>query len=260
MIAALKHCLKYEWHLENNINQASVIGMAVTEMRAMPQLDTWYSRVQEMKKLLGISSPNGCKESVSIFLGKKLNSIFDRFWLDQINVSKLDSDNVDHNKLRFYKTLKGSFTQEPYVSSIKNKSQRAWLTRFRVSAVSNLRIESGRYTRPITPITARVCRYCDSNCIDDEKHAIFFCSTFKLKRNCFIGKISALIPNFDQLNDTEKLAVVLCPANENIALCVSKYLGIICSTRTKLDQGLPIEMLNIYTKQITNSNLPNDSS
>ena len=260
MISALTHCLKYEWHLENNINQASVIGMAVTELRVMPQLDTWYSRVQEMKKLLGISSPNGCKESVSIFLGKKLNSIFDRFWLDQINVSKLDSDNVDHNKLRFYKTLKGSFTQEPYVSSIKNKSQRAWLTRFRVSAVSNLRIESGRYTGPVTPITARVCRYCDSNCIDDEKHAIFFCSTFKLKRNCFIGKISALIPNFDQLNDTEKLAVVLCPANENIALCVSKYLGIICSTRTKLDQGLPIEMLNIYTKQITNSNLPNDSS
>jgi hypothetical protein len=59
-----------------------------------------------------------------------------------INVTKLDSNGVDHNKLRFFKTLKGSFTQEPYVTNIKNKSQRAWLTRFRVSAVSNLRIES----------------------------------------------------------------------------------------------------------------------
>ena len=109
-------------------------------------------------------------ESVGKFLGKKLNSTFDRFWLDQINVAKLDSNGVDHNKLRFYKTLKGSFTQEPYVTNIKNKSQRAWLTRFRVSAVSNLRIESGRYTRPVTPITARICRYCDSDSIDDEKH------------------------------------------------------------------------------------------
>ena len=55
--------------------------------------------------------------------GKKINSTFDRFWLDQINVTKLDSNGVDHNKLRFYKTLKGSFTQEPYVTNIKNKSQ-----------------------------------------------------------------------------------------------------------------------------------------
>ena len=173
LVSTIKHCLKYEWHL-GNIDRHSIVSMAVREMEAMPHLDTWHSRVQKIKTLLGVSDLHGCKDSVGKFLGKKINSTFDRFWLDQINVTKLDSNGVDHNKLRFYKTLKGSFTQEPYVTNIKNKSQRAWLTRFRVSAVSNLRIESGRYTKPVTPITERICRYCDSDNIDEKKPQFYF--------------------------------------------------------------------------------------
>ena len=103
--------------------------------------------MQNIKTLLDSST-----DIVSNAIGKRLNGIFDRFWLDQINVTKLGNDGADHNKLRFYKTLKASFTQEPYVTNILNKSQRAWLTRYRVSAVSNLGIESGRYTRPVTPV------------------------------------------------------------------------------------------------------------
>ena len=123
----------------------------------MPLLDTWYSRVTNIKTLLGITNMHGSKERVSLTIGKKLNSIFDRFWLDQINLSRIGHDGADHNKLRFYKQLKGSFSTEPYVTNILNKSQRAWLTRYRVSAVPNLGIESGRYTRPVTPVTSRVC-------------------------------------------------------------------------------------------------------
>ena len=81
--------------------------MAVWEVEAMPHPDTWYSRVQKMKQILGVSNLNGCKDSVGKFLGEKLNSTFDRFWLDQINVTKLDSNGVDHNKLRFYKGFQG---------------------------------------------------------------------------------------------------------------------------------------------------------
>ena len=52
----------------------------------MPHPDTWYSRVQKMKQILGVSNLNGCKDSVGKFLGEKLNSTFDRFELDQIKV------------------------------------------------------------------------------------------------------------------------------------------------------------------------------
>ena len=159
LISCLKHCLKYEWHL-STLDQGIIVSMAVREMASMPHLDTWYSRVQSIKSLLDIPALYGSKDRVSNTLGKRLHCVFDRYWLDQINAPKLDSDGVDHNKLRFYKTLKGSFTQEPYISKVQNKSQRAWLTRYRVSAVSNLKIESGRYTRPVTPVTERLCCYC----------------------------------------------------------------------------------------------------
>ena len=145
LISSLKNCIKYEWHL-SNIDQSTIVSMAVREMTDKPYLDTWYSRVQCIKSLLGISGLNGCKETISFTLTKRLGSSFDRFWLDQVNSPKLGSDGEDHNKLRFYRGLKGSFSQEPYVTDIPNKSQRAWLTRYRVSAVSNLRMESGRYT------------------------------------------------------------------------------------------------------------------
>ena len=190
----------------------------------------------------------GCKESVGHQLNKKLHSIFDIYWINQINHKKIGNDGIDHNKLRFYRTLKSSFTQEQYISNINNRSQRAWLTRYRVSAVPNLGIESGRYTRPVTPVTSRLCRYCSSNRIDDEKHAILECSTFSLKRNCFFGKITSLLPNFQFMSLEHKLLTILCPSNADIALCVSKYLKIISETRKKLDLGLSETMLVNYCK------------
>ena len=153
-------------------------------MANKPYLETWYSRVrvQSIKSVLGIPQLHGCIDSVGLQLNKKLYSLFDRFWIDMISVKKIGSDGSDHNKLRFYKTLKSSFTQEPYKTNIHNKTQRAWLTRYRVSAVPNLGIESGRYTRPVTPVTSRICKYCSDHKIDDEKHAILECKTFSLKR------------------------------------------------------------------------------
>ena len=60
------------------------------------------------------------------------------------------------------------------------------LTRYRVSAVSNLGIESGRYTRPVTPVASRFCKYCSSNCIVDERHAILECNTFFCKEKLLL--------------------------------------------------------------------------
>ena len=56
---------------------------------------------------MGIFGLYGSKERFTSILEKKLNSEFDRFELDQINAPKFDSNS--NNKLRFYKTLKGSF-------------------------------------------------------------------------------------------------------------------------------------------------------
>ena len=148
----------------------------------------------------------------------------------------------------FIKTIKGSFSPEPYVSQVANRSQRAWLSRFRVSAVANLRVEAGRYTRPVTPVEQRTCCYCKSQSLDNEMHAILVCNAMSIKRNCFLGKMSSLNPNFQYLSPENKLATILCPKNSEIAICVSKYLGILSETRKKLDLGLSDDMLGRYTK------------
>ena len=72
--------------------------------------------------------------------------------------------------------------------------------------------------------------------------------TFSIKRNCFLGKITSLLPDFGQLSPDQNLLTILCPANAEIALCVSKYLKIISETRMKLDLGLSNDMLTNYCK------------
>ena len=86
--------------------------------------DSWLSRVESIKKLFNLTTAPGYvhKDSVAKQTKTKLNGIFDRFWLDQINLSRNTGDNFDHNKLRFYKTLKGCFKAEPYVDLVYNRN------------------------------------------------------------------------------------------------------------------------------------------
>ena len=165
--------------------------------------------------------------------------------MDEINQVKTGVDGLDHNKLRLYKTLKGSFRTEPYIENIRNRNQRCWLSRYRTSA-HTLQIEFGRYSNPITPLAERKCCYCKSGQIDDEQHFILFCDIFRLKRQCFIGRLTALFPNYITLSDDQKLRFILCPPTPEIAKCVSKYLGIMSNTRKEIDMGLNAADLQSY--------------
>ena len=177
-LPAVRHCLKYQYTIDR-MDKSSLIYKAVSDMQDNPTIDSWYNKVEKIKELLNITRIR-CKPSkVGGVVDKILTSKFDRFFLDEINHIKLGPDGLDHNKLRLYKTLKGSFSQEPYVTNIKNRNQRAWLSRYRTSA-HNLQIERGRYTRPITPLSERKCVHCSSGVCDTEKHFILFCETFKL--------------------------------------------------------------------------------
>ena len=55
-------------------------------------------------------------------LDYKLKSAFDIFYLDQINQVKIGADLLDHNKLRLYKHLKGTFRVEPYISPFQKNT------------------------------------------------------------------------------------------------------------------------------------------
>ena len=75
---------------------------------------------------------------------------------------------------------------------------------------------------------------------------ILVCPTFNLKRQCFLGRVTALLPHFDSMTADQKLHTLLCPATTQLAKCVSKFLGIISDTRKEIDQGLQPEVLKLY--------------
>ena len=138
LLKAISQCLKYEWSLLNHTPANSIVALAFNEIQELADsgIDCWLSKVNKMKSLLGIGNiPSHFSPLVA---GKKikklLQSKFESFWLKEINKTKLGQDGEDHNKLRFYKQLKGCFKREPYIDLVNNRNQRACLTRLRVSS------------------------------------------------------------------------------------------------------------------------------
>ena len=63
-------------------------------------------------------------------------------------------------KLRTYCKIKEHFRYEDYLDDLKF-CERSLVTKLRISA-HNFRIETGRHTRPITPLEERNCMQCTS--------------------------------------------------------------------------------------------------
>ena len=117
LIQSLSHSLVYEWILRNKTSPTSWVGLALRDMDQMAAdgVDCWVNRVNKIKVAMNIPNLqhfrtiNEIKQSIK----KGLRSKFEMFWKSEISMVKTGSDGQDHNKLRYYKTLKSSFTSEP---------------------------------------------------------------------------------------------------------------------------------------------------
>ena len=162
----------------------------------------------------------------------------------------MDTHGNDHNKLHFYRTFKGSFTKEPYISAINNRNQRCWLTRLRISACSSLGVEVGRWSSPPTPYSERTCMYCSTENmgsgdtpVDTELHMLLQCSSTALKQQCFLARLASLIPSTVSLTREQLARVILCPATIEHAKLSNKYINILCRLRELMDEGVPSDQL-----------------
>ena len=166
--------------------------------------------------------------------------------MDETNKVKLGEDNKNHNKLRFYSTVKGCFKKEPYLDLVPNRAQRADLTRLRISC-SRLAIEVQRYNRPKVPENERYCIYCrptgpDNNVdgyIDNKEHFLTGFSTFTLERNCLYTRMESLSGGFRSLSPAQQGVLLLCPTSTVRAKLANKYIQLIFSIRKNLDDGVP---------------------
>ena len=213
--------------------------------------DCWLSRVRQLEKLFSIPSLKNYvkKEAAGNVFKKRVYSVFERFWLDEVNKDKI-INGVNTNKLRFYTTFKGSFSREPYIDLVHSRNQRSFLTRLRCSA-HRLEIEKLRYSRPPVPATSRTCQVCLSGEIGDEKHFLLNCNVFNQKRACFMGKMGSIIPNFSQMSSDEKPKTMLCPKSPAATKIVNKFIRIMFLARDNLSEGLdlndyPTMPVNIY--------------
>ena len=89
-------------------------------------------------------------DKIGDMIKKQVKSKFESFSLEEVTKVKPGPDNQNHNKLRFYSSLKGCFKKEAYIDLVPNRAQRSNLTRLRISN-SQIAIEVQRYRRPRIP-------------------------------------------------------------------------------------------------------------
>ena len=155
-VRAMAHCLNYKLCLATKpVN--SLLGRAMCEMTHMTLtgVDCWLSRANKMSQLLDTPDIRFSPTSGGQLL-KCIKSKFERYWLDEIKMSRLGTDGESHNKLLTYSSFKCHFSVEPYINLVQNRNQRCHLSRLRVSA-HRLGCELQRYCRPQIPRDQRYC-------------------------------------------------------------------------------------------------------
>ena len=240
-LTSLSQCLKYKYFLQTEASPESLVSHAMTEMTTMTvqSQDCWLYRVRNIESLLGLPDIKSKKTLPKQYITKYIRGKFYRFWLDQVNKEKIGTDGQDHKKLCTYKTFKGSFTPEPYIDFVKNRNQRKYLSRFRLSAHC-LDIERLRYKN--IPLSERICRFCshtndNKKSLDDEFH-FFQCEKFIDKINCLKMKMNQLHPGFLNYDFINQFRLLMCPTTPQSTKVTNKFIKIIFEARDKIDKGL----------------------
>ena len=126
-------------------------------------------------------------------------------------------------KLRTFKLFKEEFKFESYLTSTKNHNHTLSLFRFRISS-HNLRIETGRYTRPKTPEQERKCIYCSNHSVENEPHFLLVCDLYTNERAELIKDVINYIPNLMDLSNEEKFIMLMSSNLKPITDSTGKYI------------------------------------
>ncbi len=135
------------------------------------------------------------------------------------------------NKLQCYSTLNRTTTFANYLL-IKPFKERQILSKYRLSD-HDLEIERGRHRQTWSEREQRICRHCDLQQIEDEKHFLMMCPKYLHVRETFLPRFKALIPSFTELSDSEIIPFLL-GEDDNTAALAAKYVltihNVRCST------------------------------
>ena len=119
------------------------------------------------------------------------------------------------SKLMYFKNGKHTLSLSNYLSKIGNRDSRTLLSKLRLGVLP-LEIEKGRQYN--LSRSERICKFCQTNSVEDELHFLFECPVFETSRSISINLISNVHPNFHLYSSEHKLNYLYF--NENL----SKYI------------------------------------
>ena len=151
-------------------------------------------------------SPQPSKAACMKIVKEKLSQIDIHNWENEIASNGRDENNG--NKLRTYITYKNTFCTEYYVKLNMRRDHRRILARFR-SCNLPLTIETGRFTKPKTPLNQRVCKFCKTLAIEDETHFLISCEFYSDIRYDLLKHASDTNTNFPDMTDSDKLIFLM---------------------------------------------------
>lgn len=155
---------------------------------------------------------NQCTFSIknTIFaLSSKLESLYVSQWSHYVhNISE---------KLRTYALFKTDFVMENYILTC-NFDTRCYLAKLRISA-HKLNIELGRYHKPKKlEISQRLCKYCNSNAVEDEIHFVLDCNFYVKERKKLFDSLSTFCA-INTLNRNELFKFLLTCNSGDLETC-----------------------------------------
>lgn len=123
--------------------------------------------------------------NVSEILNDSLLSV--RTALDVLKETLLSKDTAnwtkqltESEKLRTYKTYKNILNPEWYCCLPMSRDHRRILFKLRSCSLP-IAIETGRYSRPKTPLNERLCKFCNSDSVESETHFLLESERFFVK-------------------------------------------------------------------------------
>jgi hypothetical protein len=179
----------------------------------------WCTYVHEILKetqQLSLWTNQNLDSKCFILAKEKLFSTFMKNCMDNIN------DLEKNPKLRTYKKFKNEFQLESYIATPKNLQHAIALFKFRTSA-HNLAIETGRYTRPKTPLNERICLHCQNKPIEDEVHFLLQCPLYNRERKVMLDKIKISL-NTENLNDDELFLNLMSCKDKIVTDALGQYI------------------------------------
>ena len=115
--------------------------------------------------------------------------------------------------------IKQDFGLEKYLKAISDSRYRIATSKLPTSSHTP-EIERGRYTKPKTDISKRLCHVCYT--IEDEMHFLINCKLYEPERQCLFLMIYEKKQNFQSLNDVENFTFLLSNPDNQLIIWIYK--------------------------------------